>query len=283
MANSVWKGHLTFGMVSFPVKLCAAARSQTVSFHQLHQSDHSRVKQVLYCQAEDRPVDRSELVKGFEYEKDRYVVLDERDLARAEPPTARVMEVLEFLPAGEVDPVYLDASYYVMPEAAGERPYTLPFQTLRQSGYVGIAQMTLNNREHLVLIRPGRHGLLMHTLYYSDEVRAVDEFRADPAPIPARELELASLLVNSLAAAFEPVKYHDRFRENLRALIDAKIHGQEVVEGAPTPALAPVVDILENLKASLARIKKPIAVSGALPTVAGAADGAVSAKRRKRA
>jgi len=113
MASTVWKGHIAFGMVCFPVQLCAAARSQTVTFHQLHHSDHSRVKQVLYCQEEDQPVSRSELVKGFEYEKDRYVILEEHDLARAEPRTARVMEVLEFVPAAEVDPVYLDASYCV--------------------------------------------------------------------------------------------------------------------------------------------------------------------------
>jgi DNA end-binding protein Ku len=140
MATTVWKGHIAFGMVSFPVKLQAAARSQSVRFHQLHRGDHSRVKQVLYCQAEDRPVPRAELVKGFEYDKDRYVVLNDRDLAHAEPRSARVMEVLEFVPAAEVDPVYLDASYYVVPEAAGLRPYTLLFQAMQHRGAVALAQ-----------------------------------------------------------------------------------------------------------------------------------------------
>ena len=121
MGNSIWKGHIAFGLVAFPVKLHAAARS--------HQGDHSRVKQVLYCQAEDQPVARHELVQGYEYEKDRYVVVEERELAQLAPRSCRVMEVLEFVPEAEVDPVYLDASYYVAPERAGEKPYTLLYQT----------------------------------------------------------------------------------------------------------------------------------------------------------
>jgi hypothetical protein len=141
MATSVWKGHISFGLVAFPVKLHAAARSQAVSFNQLHQCDHSRVKQVLYCQAEDKPVSRSELVKGFEYEKDRYVVVvEERELAQMAPRSSRVMEVLEFVPAVEVDPVYLDASYYVVPERAGEKPYTLLCEALRRSRAAKVAR-----------------------------------------------------------------------------------------------------------------------------------------------
>ena len=258
MASTVWKGHIAFGIVSFPVKLHAAARSQTISFHHLHRSDHSRVKQVFYCRAEDQPVPRSELVKGFEYEKDRYVILDEHDLARAEPSTARVIEVIEFVPVSEVDPLYLDASYYVVPEGAGHRPYTLLFHTMRRTGYVALAQWTIHNREHLVLLRPGRCGLLLHTLYYQDEVRAEEEFHTDTAGPPARELELATLLVEHLAASFRPTQYRDRYRENLRARIDAKVRGEEVVDRIPEMALAPVRELVAALEASLARAKKPV-------------------------
>ena len=261
MGNSIWKGHISFGLVAFPVKLHAAARSQAVSFNQLHQCDHSRVKQVLYCQAEDKPVGRSELVKGFEYEKDRYVVVEERELDQMAPRSSRVMEVLEFVPQAEVDPVFLDASYYVVPERAGEKPYTLLYEALRRSGYVSIAQLTLHSREHLVLLRPGRFGLVLHTLFYSDEVRTLDEFRTDTEWVAPQELELAHLLVESLAAGFEPAKYKDRYRENLRALLDAKIRGEELKLGAMEPAPAPVPDILEALKASLERLKKPVVVA----------------------
>jgi Ku70/Ku80 beta-barrel domain len=134
MATSVWKGQISFGMVSFPVKLCAAARTQAVRFHQLHPcASTSRIKQVLYCRAEDKPVPRADLVKGFEYDRDRYVVVEEHELRRLAPPSSRVMEVREFVPAGELDPVYLDASYYVAPQDGGEKPYTLLFEALRRS------------------------------------------------------------------------------------------------------------------------------------------------------
>ena len=160
------------------------------------------------------------MVKGFEYDKDRYVVVDDHELDQMAPPSSRVMEVREFVPAAEVDPVYLDASYYVVPEAAGERPYTLLYEALRRSSYTALAQWTAHQREHLVLLRPGRCGLLLHTLFYADEVRALDEFRTEVEWVTPRELELADLLVESLAAPFEPGKYKDTYRQNLRALLD---------------------------------------------------------------
>ena len=251
MATTVWKGHISFGMVAFPVKLCAAARSQTVSFNQLHRGDYSRIRQVLYCQAEDKPVERSELVRGFEYEKNRYVVVEDRELDALAPRSARVIEVLEFVKTSDVDPVYLDASYYVTPETAGEKPYALLFEILRRSGYVGLAQLTMHSREHLVVIRPGRCGLLLHTMYYHDEVRALDEFRTDATLLQAKELELAGVLI--AAWAFEPAKYRDSYRENLRAMLEAKIGGEEQAPRAPEAPLAPVVDILEALRMSLQR------------------------------
>jgi DNA end-binding protein Ku len=148
---------------------------------------------------------------------------------------------------------------------------------------VALAQWTAHNREHIIVIRPGRCGLVLHTLYYHDEVRALEEFRTDTSPIAARELELARLLVDALAAPFEPVKYRDRYRENLRALIEAKIRGQEVGEGVAEPALAPVVDLLEALKASLARAKKPVVVASAVAALTAGEAAASSGKRRKRA
>jgi DNA end-binding protein Ku len=256
MATTIWKGHIAFGLVSFPVRLQAAARSQTVSFNQLHQCDHSRIKQVLYCQAEDKPVSRSELVRGFEYEKDRYVVVEERELDQIAPHSSRIMEVLEFVTATEVDPIFLDASYYVLPDGAVEKPYTILFEALRRTGYAALAQWTLHSREHLVLLRPGRFGLLVHTLFYADEVRAFDEFRTDTEWVTPQELELAHRFVESLAVPFQPTKYRDTYRENLRTLIDAKTQGEELKPGQPRPILKPVPDILEALKASLA--KRPV-------------------------
>src|SRR5919108_821391 len=144
MASSVWKGHLTFGLVSLPVKLYSAARSETVSFNQLHKSDHSRIKNVVYCQAEDKPVPRAELVKGYEYEKDKYVVVDDEDIKRVAPRTAKTMEILEFVKASEVDPIYLESSYYLTPEEAGAKPYALLFEALKKTGHVGVAKIAMH-------------------------------------------------------------------------------------------------------------------------------------------
>src|SRR6266700_7168256 len=133
MATSVWKGHLTFGLVSLPVRLFPAARSESLSFNQLHKHDNSRIKQVIYCQAEDRPIPRDEIVKGYEYEKGKYVVVDDEDIKKVAPKTAKVMEILEFVKAEEVDPVYLESSYYMGPDEGGDKPYALLFQAIRES------------------------------------------------------------------------------------------------------------------------------------------------------
>jgi len=280
MASTVWKGHLTFGLVSLPIKLYSAARGETVSFNQLHKTDNSRIKQVTFCQAEDKPIPRSEIVKGFEYEKDKYVVIEDEEIKKVAPKTAKTMEILEFVKSDEVDPVYLESSYYLAPDEAGEKPYALLFEALRKTGYFGLAKVAMHNREHIVILRPGARGILMHTMYYADEIRAVEEFRTDTSAIREKELELATTLVESLAAPFAPEKYHDTYRENLKGLIQAKVEGREVVE-TPAPQMAPVIDIMEALKRSLEIAKKPVqsaAEATEKPAAAPATKG-----RRKRA
>jgi DNA end-binding protein Ku len=256
MASTVWKGHLTFGLVSFPVKLFTAARSEGIGFNQLHKSDNSRIKQVIYCQAEDKPIPRSEIVKGYEYEKDHYVVVEDEEIKKMAPSSAKIMEILEFVKAAEVDPIYFESSFYMAPDDAGQKPYALLYDTLKRTGYVGVAKIAMHNREHIVIFRPGAHGLLMHTMYYANEVRRVEEFRTDTGLVKDQELKLAEMLVESLAAPFEPQKYHDTYLDNLQALIDAKVKGQEVVT-PPAAEPAKVIDIMQALKQSLAAAKKP--------------------------
>ena len=275
MATTVWKGQLAFGLVSFPVKLFTAARSESISFNQLHKSDNSRVKQVIFCQLEDKPIPRSEIVKGYEYEKDRYVVIVDEDVKKVAPSTAKVMEILEFVKVAEVDPVYFESSFYMAPDSAGEKPYALLFDTLKRTGYVGIAKIAMHNREHIAIFRPGKHGLLMHTMYYSHEIRKVEEFRTDTSVVKDAEVKLAEMLVESLAAPFEPDKYHDTYSDNLRALIDAKVQGQEVV-ATPVREPAKVIDIMEALKQSLAIAKKPATSA----TEIGIAEAPTAPKKR---
>src|SRR3982750_4893326 len=256
MASSVWKGHLTFGLVSFPIRLFSAARRETISFNLLHKEDHSRIKQVTYCQAEDKPVPRSDLVKGYEYEKDHYVVIDEEDIKNVAPKTARVMEILEFVKSDQVDPIYLESSYYVAPDEGGEKPYALLFQALRESQYYAVAKVAMHNREHIIVLRPGAKGILSHTMYFQDEIRQVEEFRTDTSLVKDKELAMAKMLISSLEENFEPQKYHDSYRENLKKMIEAKIEGKKVV-AAPSEHTAPVIDIMEALKRSLAEKRKP--------------------------
>ncbi len=277
MASTVWKGHLTFGLVSFPVKLYSAARSESISFNQLHKSDNSRVRQVLYCAAEDKPIPRTEIVKGYEYEKDRYVVIEDEEIKKVAPQTAKVMEIQEFVKADAVDPIYLETSYYMAPDEAGEKPYALLFDALKKSGYMGIAKVTMHNREHVVILRPGANGVLMHTMYFSHEIRKVDEFRTDLSLVKEKELALAQSLVEALAAEFEPDKYKDSYRENLLQMIESKKEGKEIV-ATPEPRQEKVVDILEALKASLAVAKKPAASAKAVTSIAEAKP----AKRKAR-
>src|SRR6266849_1879871 len=226
MAASVWRGHLTFGLVSFPIRLFSAARSETVSFNLLHKDDHSRIKQVTFCQKEDKPVPRTDLVKGYEYEKDRYVVIEDEDIRKVAPKTAKVMEILEFVKTKDIDPVYLESSYYMAPDAGGEKAYALLFEALRKSSYSVVAKIAMHNREHIVILRPGPRGILLHTMYFTNEVRQVDEFRTDLELVKEKELALAHTLIEALAAKFEPEKYKDTYRENLLTMIQSKIQGQ---------------------------------------------------------
>ncbi len=282
MATSVWKGHLTFGLVSLPIRLFSAARAESVSFNLLHKADNSRIKQVTFCQAEDKAVPRSDLVKGYEYEKDHYVVIEDDDIKKVAPKTAKVMEILEFVETKDVDPVYLESSYYMAPDGGGEKAYALLFEALRKSGYSGVAKIAMHNREHIVILRPGQRGILLHTMYFTNEIRQVDEFRTDLDLVKEKELALANTLIEALASKFEPEKYKDTYRDNLLAMIETKIQGQKVVE-APEPHVTPVIDIMEALKRTLEIRKKPVQAESEASTGAEEAAPAEVVSKKRRA
>jgi DNA end-binding protein Ku len=281
MATSIWKGHLTFGLVSFPVRLFTAARSESISFNQLHKEDNSRIKQVIYCQTEDKPIPRNEIVKGYEYEKGKYVVIDDEDIKKVAPKTAKVMEIQEFVKADDVDPVFLESSYYMAPDEGGEKPYSLLFAAMRETKYFGIAKIAMHNREHVVVLRPGDKGMVLHTMYYADEVRRSEEFRTDASSLKDKELALAKMLVESLAGEFEPEKYHDAYRDNLRKMIEAKVEGHKVVE-TPESHVAPVIDIMEALKKSLEMRKPPMVAQAATGSEEETAGEAAKPKRARK-
>src|SRR5947209_5830372 len=176
MAASVWTGYLTFGLISLPVRLYSGARGERLGFHMLHREDHVRVKQQLVCPAEDKVLDRTDIVKGFEYQKGEYVIIEPEEIKKIEPKTTKAMEILEFVKADEVDPIYFESSYFLLPEEAGRRPYALLEKSLQNTGYYGIAKLTMHNREYTVILRPYNGGIMLHTMYYKDEVREVEGF-----------------------------------------------------------------------------------------------------------
>jgi DNA end-binding protein Ku len=273
MAASVWSGYLTFGLISMPVRLFSGARSSGISFNMLHRDDLQRVKQQLYCPAENRVVERSEIVKGYEYRKDEYVVIEPEEIKKIEPKTAKTMEILEFVKASEVDPVYFESSYYMMPEEAGRRPYALLSKALEESQYVAIAKLTMHNREYTVFLRPKEGGMMLHTMYYSEEVRQVEGFGAPDIEIKEGELKVAHQLIEALADKWDPEKYSDSFQENLKKLIQAKLEGQEVKPVEKPKKLAPVVDLMAALKQSLAEMegkKKPAASAAQVEEISAA-------------
>jgi DNA end-binding protein Ku len=273
MAASVWSGYLTFGLISMPIRLFSGARSSGISFHMLHRDDHVRVKQQLFCPADNRVIERSEVVKGYEYRKDEYVVVEPEEIKKIEPKTAKTMEILEFVKAGDVDPVYFESSYYMLPEEAGRRPYALLTKALEESEYVAIAKLTMHNREYTVFLRPHEGGLMLHTMYYAEEVRAVEGFGAPDVELKEAEVKVAHQLIEALAADWEPEKFHDGFQDNLKKLIQTKLEGGKIVEVEKPKKLAPVVDLMSALKQSLAQMEGKKKPAGAAREAAGSKRG----------
>lgn len=267
---SVWTGYLTFGMVTLPVRLHSGARGERVSFHLLHEPDHVRLKQQLVCPLHQRPVQRDEIVRGFEYGRDEYIVIDDEDIRRAAPVTQHQMEIVEFCHAADIDPVWFESSYYLIPESAGRRAYALLEDALRSTNRVGVCRVSMHNREYTGLLRPSdlsgvpvalaregqmqrRHGLLLHALYYQDELRIAEEFgdRGDADEPRPEELALAQKIIESRTHVFDPRRFHDRYRENLRQLIGDRLEGRTFAAPKKPAQPAAATDLLESLKRSL--------------------------------
>jgi DNA end-binding protein Ku len=253
MPATVWKGYLSFGLVSFPVRLFAAARPESVHFHLLHKKDLSRVKEVMYCAAEDKPLDRSEIVKGYEYDKNEYVVVEPEDLEKIAPPTAAAMEILQFVKIEEIDPIFFETSYYLSPEEKVSRPYSLLLEAMRQTKYDALAKVAMHGREHIVVLRPAEHGIVLHTMYFVDELHKSNEVVAPrPAKFDKKEIDLAKKLVETLAGPFHPEAFHDQYKKNVEQLIEKKRKGQKITP-IKQPKKAPVIDLMQALQQSLAK------------------------------
>ena len=251
MASTIWKGYISFGLISIPVRLFAAARTDRISFNQIHEPCNSRIKQQIFCPTCDRTVERSELVKGYEIEKDTYVVVEDEEIKKIAPTSQETMEIIEFVKLNEVDPLYFDTSYYITPEEPGRRAYQLLLQTMQNTGFAAMAKLAMHQREHTVILRPRDEGLTLHTIYYANEVRAVPEYgQTRNTEVRPQEIQLAEQLVLSLAAPFDPEKYEDSYQKRLSEMLEAKREGK-VVQDAPAKKMAPVIDLMAALQRSL--------------------------------
>jgi DNA end-binding protein Ku len=253
MASTVWKGYISFGLVSVPVRLFAAAREEHVSFNQIHSECGGRIKQQIFCPQCDRVVERNELQKGYEVEKGVYVTVNSDELKALEAASSDVMEIQQFVSLDEVDPIFFETSYYSAAEDSGKRAYNLLFRGMTREKVAAIARVTLSGREQVVLIRPYDKGLLLHTLYYPAEVREVSEYGQDTAAeVPEQEVALAEKFMESLRAPFEPEQFQDNYKEKVLGLIETKRAGATPQPGVEKRKLAPVVDLMTALKQSIA-------------------------------
>lgn len=256
-ARSIASGTITFGLVSVPVKVYSATSSKSIGFNMLHDADKARVKQQLVCSGCGEVVERNKTVKGFEHAKDQYVVLGDDELASLLKKSDQTIEIEEFVPISDVDPVYFEKSQWLGPDKGGLKPYALLLAAMKKSGKVAVGRFSTRGKEQLILLRPAGDGIMLHGLYYHDEVRTWDDVGVtEERPIKEGELNLAVQLIEQLSnARFEASRYRDDFRDNVLSIIEKKVAGQEVVLQAPEAPREQVIDLVEALKASLARRK----------------------------
>ena len=268
MAASVWKGTVSFGLVSVPIKLFVAARYSHISFHEVHRECGHRVQQQLYCPYDKKVVSRDEIVMGYEVDEDKMVIVDREELKKLQPASSSSMEILQFVKLNDVDPIFFETSYFSVPEEAGRRGYTLLLKTMEEMKVAALAQVTMHQRERTVILRPYRGGLTLHTLYYPNEIHTVAGYgKNSAANLKKPEIVLAEQFAKGLIAPFRPEKYHDQYQERVKKLIESKEKGTAAPKPEKTSRLAPVVDLMTALKQSIAnkggQSKKLIAESNA--------------------
>jgi DNA end-binding protein Ku len=252
--RALWKGAIAFGLVNIPVRLYAATERKTPKFNYLHALCHTPVRYLKWCPSCEREVPAAEIVRGYEHERGRYVVMAEEDFESLPARTTRSVDIIDFVHLSEIDPVYYDRTYYLEPADGGQKAYGLLRRAMEEAGRIALAMVALRTHETLATVRviAGR-ALAMETMFFPDEVRPVAAIQGlDQVGEPeVRELSMARTLIDSLAAPFDPGKYRDRYRDRLLELIRAKAAGREVVT-APAPETARVVDLMEALRESIA-------------------------------
>jgi DNA end-binding protein Ku len=254
-AHSIGSANISFGLVSIPIKMFTAASAGGVSFNQIHPKCGGRVKQQLICPTCNEVVDRSALVKGYEFSKDQFVQFTDDELKTLEGEASRMIDIAEFVPLDQVDPIYFEKTYYIGPDKGGEKAYRLLADTMKQSNRVALAKYVMRGKENLVLIRAANNGLMLHTMYFADEIRDFSEVdKGENAKLKPGEMELAQRLVNELATdKFKPEQYADEYRTRVLEAVEQKVEGKQVTSLAPQAQRAQVIDLMDALKQSLGK------------------------------
>lgn len=255
MASTVWKGYFSFGLISVPIRLYAAARESHVSFHQIHAVCGTRIKQQLYCPHCERVVERDELAKGYPVEGGGNVQVTSEELRTLEAASSETMDIVSFVKLDEVDPLYFQTSYFTVAETAGQRAYTLIFEGMERLKLGAIAKITMHQREQIVMLRPYDKGIVLHTLYYPAEVREVAEYGNQPVvDVQKAEVELAEQFMKQLTAEFALSQFKDEYQARVEELVERKAAGAEIeVERPHKKPPAKVVDLMDALRASMER------------------------------
>jgi len=252
----MWKGAISFGLVTIPVSVYPATEEKTLRFNQLHDEDGGRIRMKRTCSVDGEEVGYEHIVKGYEYEKDRYVILTDEDFDAVPVESSRAIDIQQFVELDEIDPMYYKKSYFLVPEETGARAYALLREALNRAGKVGIAKVSFRDKEHLAALRFRDDAFVLETMYWPDELREADFGGVDVnANVRDNELEMARTLIDNLTADWDPTQFKDEYREALLRIVEAKINGEEIEVVEAEPA-AKVVDLMEALKASVAAAKK---------------------------
>jgi len=253
--HSIGSGNISFGLVSIPIKMFSSSSAGGISFNQLHQKCGGRIRQQQICPTCNEVVERSALVKGYEFAKDQYVQFTEEELKAVEGEASKMIDIAEFVPLDQVDPIYFEKTYYLGPDKGGEKAYRLLSDAMKDSGLVALAKFVMRGKENLVLIRPAQKGLMLHTMYFADEIRDFgDVDKGEDAKLKPGEMDLAQRLVQELTSeTFAPEKYSDEYRMRVLEVVEAKVEGKEVTSLAPQAQRTQVIDLMDALKQSLGK------------------------------
>jgi DNA end-binding protein Ku len=261
----MWKGAISFGLVTIPVSVYPATDEKTLRFNQLHDADGGRIRMKRTCSIDGEEVDFEHIVKGYEYEKDRYVVLSDEEFDAVPVESSRAIDIVQFVDLDQIDPMMFKKSYYLVPEETGAKAYALLREAMRRDDRVGIAKVSFRDKEHLAALRFKEDAFVLETMFWPDEIRAADfgDVNVD-VKVRDQELEMARQLIDNLTSEWAPEQFRDEYREALLKIVEAKIEGKEIEVVAPEPT-AKVVDLMEALKASVAAAKKQVEATEAKP------------------